>query len=206
MFAGHGMIDGAFRLVTRKFFGLDEAGEDGMRRTFIALSRRYSNLAIRPNVLLPTPERSYDWACATKGGCAGAAAPAQGHGPIRDAAANGGYRLPAPVATSTIFSWGSQTCVNGACGDIVDPQMLLPFRHVLARESGCDSGRNDGVVSACSSRFGISMGIRANDHFRWTRLKSGTIVNAVSWLFGVKQESTEQFYPYWLGELARAGY
>lgn len=200
-----GFVDGAFKLVARKFFGLDEAGQDKMRQTFTALSRRYSNIVIQPNVRLPTPERSYDWTCATRG-CAGAAMPAAGHAPVRDAAANGGYRLPAPVGTASIFSWGAATCINGGCGDIVDPGLLVSFRHVLGKETGCDSGRNDGVVSACSARFGIFMGIRSNDHFRWTRGKSGSLVQAAAWLFGVKQEPTDQFYSYWLGELARAGY
>ncbi len=201
-----GFVDGAFKLVARKFFGMDEAGQDRMRQTFTALSRRYSSLVIQPNVRLPTPERSYDWACATRGGCAGAATPSAGHAPVRDPAANGGYRLPAPVATASVFSWGATTCINGGCGDIVDPSMLLSFRHVRDKELSCDSGRNDGVVSACSAHFGIFMGIRSNDHFRWTRGQSGSLVRAAAWLFGIKQEPTDQFYSYWLGELARAGY
>lgn len=199
-------IDGAFNLVARKFFGLDEAGRDRMRQTFTALSRRYSNLVIQPNVLLPTPGRSYDWGCATRGGCAGFTAPAAADAPVRDAAANGGWRLPAPTTTASLFSWGSTTCINGACGDIVDPSLFISFRHVRDKETSCDSGRNDGVVSACSARFGIFMGIRSNDHFRWTRGKSGSLVQAAAWLFGVKQEPMDQFYGVWLAELARAGY
>lgn len=201
-----GFVDGAFKLVARKFFGLDEAGQDRMRQTFTALSRRYSSMVIQPNVALPTPERSYDWGCATRGGCAGQPLPTAANAPVRDPAANGGYRLPAPVATATVFSWGATTCINGGCGDIVDPTMFLSFRHVRDKEAGCDAGRNDGVVSACSAQFGIFMGIRNNDHFRWTRGSAGALVRAAAWLFGVKQEPLDQFYGYWLGELARAGY
>ena len=207
LLAGGGkFVNGAFRLVASKVFGLDEAGTVRMRQTFTALSRKYSSMVIQRYVQLPTPTRSYDWGCATRGGCAGFAAPPAADAPVRDAAADGGYRLPAPLATATVFSWGATTCITGGCGDIVDPSLLLPFRHVKDKETGCDTGRNDGVVSTCSARFGIFMGIRSNDHFRWTRGRAGGLVRAAAWLFGVKQEPVDQFYDYWLGELARAGY
>ena len=206
LIGGSSLVRGGFGLVAKAVFGLDEAGRDRMRQTFVALSRKYSNLVLQPNVLLPNPGREYDWGCVTRGGCPGGQAPGPQDSPVPDPSADGGWRLPAPAATATIFSWGAVTCINGACGDIVDPQLIVPFRHVRDKEAGCDEGRNDGVVSTCSARFGIFMGLRNNDHLRWTRHTSGGLARGAAWLFGVRQEPVDAFYEYWMGELIRAGY
>lgn len=192
-------LEWGVELVLEKYFGLDEAGRDAMRRTIFALSTQYCRETMAPSFPLAEPSRRYDWACATgQESCESAAAPQPVDAPVRD---GGSYRLPAPAPRATVYSWGSQSCVTGNCGDILDPGLLIPYLRVKSQE-----GVNDGVVSTQSARFGIFMGIRPNDHFHWNRTEQGGGGGLRAWLFGVKREPPARFYQYWLGELARAGY
>jgi len=198
---GGGLVEAAFHTLADKIFGMGEAGQEAMQRTFLALSRRYSSRFVWDRDL-PVGQRSYDWECVTRGDCA---QPAAGHGPIPDAQATGGWRLPAPTGQATIFSWGASTCLGFGCTDMVSPAMLLSYRHLLHRESECNEGRNDGVVSTCSAQFGIFMGVRSQDHLRWTDIKGGGVLSHVASWFG-HEKKPDSFYPRWLLELARAGY
>jgi pimeloyl-ACP methyl ester carboxylesterase len=195
----NGLVDFAFRKVTARYFGLDAAGQDSMRRTFFALSQQYCRETMGPSFPAPSPGRSYDWACATGEESCSAPPIAPEDGPV--AVAGGRAQLPRPSATPTIFSWASLSCVTGTCGDILDPGLLLPHLTVRSAE-----GDNDGVVSARSARFGIFMGIRSNDHFHWNRLTYSSGTGFLSKLFGVAHEPVDRWYSFWLAELARAGY
>jgi pimeloyl-ACP methyl ester carboxylesterase len=193
----HSWIEFGVELVLEKYFGLDQAGREAMRRTVFALSTEYCRQTMMPSFPLPEPSRRYDWACATGQESCASAAPAPADAPVREA---GSHRLPSPTARATVFSWASQSCVTGNCGDALDPGLLVSYLRVKSQE-----GVNDGVVSTQSARFGIFMGIRANDHFHWNRTEEGG-GGLRAWLFGARREPPARFHQHWLGELARAGY
>lgn len=187
----------AFRRVARYVFGRKTDEEVAqLADTLYALSNEYCH-DVMSAIPAPIGERIYDWQCAIDEECAARELDGMSL-PVSDGETK---VLPGPAKLPTIFSWASKTCFSGSCGDTVDAELLFPFKLVVDRE-----GPNDGVVATQSAQFGIFMGIRANDHFRWTRLRGSGPARLVNWLFGVKPEPVFEWYGYWLEMLRRAGY
>lgn len=187
--------------LTAKALGLDAAGVTLFKSTLSSLSRPYGT-SIQMTLPVPNDRRAYSWACAT--GAEACSVPAGAELPRRVRDGNQvRYLLPSPTSSPTVFSWSAVSCVTGACGDIVDPGLLLPYGIMKAFRDD----PSDGVVSAKSAVFGIHMGVVAADHFDWTRLggESGT-ERFFGRLFGVKPEPFDRFHAEWLARLAEAGY
>ncbi len=204
-----GAADWTFRRIAGNFMGMGDAEQSAFRSALNALSLEYHGLvdACRdralplnsipadpsmPNFGAPVWGRQYPWSCAVAGTCP----VAEGHGP-RDV--DGAMLLPPPVDDATVFSWGSVTCVTGACGDVVSPTLALPYG--IERELG----PNDGVVATSSARFGIYMGARPGDHLTWTAGEHSTNTWA-AWYYGIRKAPIASFYAEWFGLLGRSGY
>lgn len=194
-----GTFGPSFKLVAERFFGLDDGGYDGLKKTLGSLSTEQGD-ARHDALPIPNASRDYSWACATGvERCSvpsGADLPKKGEG--------GRYVLPGPTDRPTIFSWAAMACATGGCGNVLDPALLLPYSVML------DAGekKNDGVVGVDRARFGIYMGTIPADHFDWTTTESNTSSGkrALEWTFGIKNEPIERFHQTWLERLAQAGY
>ena len=191
-----------FRWIAGKVLGFEGEQYDLLLDTLYALSKEFCADVMEPDYPAPISDRVYDWECATgKRDCAMPEVAAQ-HLPKKEVGSRDNWILPGPTDQTTIFSWGSYSCVNGSCGSLLDPTLIAPWKVVRDRE-----GRNDGVVALDSSVFGIYMGVRSNDHFRWNRIGGDSTVRGwVRSLFGVKREPADRFHKFWLGELVKAGY
>ncbi|MFN3197447.1 MAG: esterase/lipase family protein [Bradymonadia bacterium] len=192
-------LNWAFRKVVKLVMGLSPEDTQALIDTFYALSVEYCEDVMSAH-LEPVPERKYTWQCAQDSTCRAELGLDEADLPSTDA--NGQPKLPAPTRRGpTFFSWSAQSCVTGSCGDTLATELLLPFRIVRDNE-----GENDGVVATESSIFGIWMGTRANDHFRWTQLKPSSMGRFTRWLFGVPDEPVLDWHFYWLDTLSRSGY
>jgi pimeloyl-ACP methyl ester carboxylesterase len=200
-----GTVEWAFRKAAEYLYGLGtERQQDELIGTLEALSIDFAERTME-DFRAAQGDRRYDWSCATDDDCRAETMGAEL--PMRKTDF-GRYMLPEPDGAPTLFSWGAKSCYTGTCGDTLDSALVLPYRVVQNRE-----GTNDGVVSTRSARdAGIFMGIRANDHFRWTRLEGGDTIfsQARGWiadsLFGTEQEPMLQWHLHWLDRLERAGY
>jgi pimeloyl-ACP methyl ester carboxylesterase len=192
------VIDIAFRLVAKKFFGFERDDQrEELRQTIDALSQTYSETQMA-RFGVPIPSRNYSWACAIGKESCDMSAVGSADRPV---GGSGTFRLPPPTDRPTFFSWAGESCISGTCGDMLDPGLLLPYGIVKQHE-----GANDGVVSIQSAHFGIFMGVRSNDHFHWNRIGAAGIVHHLTKLFGITQDPADHFHLYWLNELQRGGY
>jgi hypothetical protein len=187
-------VDWAFRKAARYILGLDtEEEQQYLRDTLFTLSNRFSEETMTPDYPPLQPARVYSFGCgANDDSCE---IPENADLP-RD-----GVPLPRPNELATFFGWASESCVTGSCGSIVDPGLALSYAVVKRRE-----GASDGVVATKSARFGIYMGVRANDHFHWNRFSFAQIVDIAARAFGIRREPIDRFYTHWLGTLSRSGY
>jgi hypothetical protein len=197
-----GLVDKAFRLVVKKFMGLDtKEQQNEVKECLYNLSKAFAADVMAPT-FPPHANRNYYWDCAIgKKNCRSDAIPTNSDLPIADYGQKDGFLLPPPDDVTTLFAWSSNACISGTCGSVVDPALMLPFRIVKKRE-----GKNDGVVAIDAAKFGIYMGNRANDHFHWSRFKFSGVSKLTMKLFGVKQEPLGLFYVHWIDKLSRSGY
>ncbi len=187
-------VDWLFRKAARYVLGLDtEEDQQHLRDTLFTLSNEFARETMTPEFPPLQPERVYSFACVS--GAEVCDVPADADVP------NDPTRLPAPNELATFFAWASEACMSGTCGSIVDPGLALPWSVVKRNE-----GPGDGVVAIDSARFGIFMGVRANDHFQWNRLSVAQVVALAARAFGIKREPVDRFHTHWLGTLAKSGY
>jgi pimeloyl-ACP methyl ester carboxylesterase len=187
-------VDWAFRKAARYILGLDtEAEQQYLRETLYTLSNGFSEETMTPDYPPIQPDRVYSFGCTTEN--ESCEIPENADLPLDD------DPLPRPNELTTFFGWASESCVTGSCGSIVDPGLVLSYAVVKGRE-----GASDGVVATNSARFGIYMGIRANDHFHWNRLSFAQVVDIAARAFGIRREPVDRFYTHWLGTLSRSGY
>ena len=189
-------VDWVFRKAARYVLGLDtEDEQQQLRDTLFTLSNQFARETMTPEFPPPQPERVYSFACATGPDPASCSLPPNADLPPPSA------KLPAPNGVVTLFAWASEACLTGACGSFVDPGLALSWGIVRNNE-----GASDGVVAIDSARFGIYMGVRANDHFHWNRLSFAQVVELAARAFGVKREPVDRFHTHWLGTLSKSGY
>jgi len=193
-----GKVGSSIKMVAKNLFGFASITEPNFRKTLEALSIAHCTEYTMTQLPVPDPGRKYDWGCVLSGNCS---APPQGDRPVYRG--GGSYSLPAPKAgNTTIFSWAGQSCMNGACGDVMAAKLWTTYAIVKDVE-----GPNDGVVSTKSARFGIVMGTRAYDHLDWTRFTDdGWAQEFSSWWNDQGRPPSVRFHLGWVQRLRVAGY